>query len=73
MWFYNCNGRCNSFDRFQFWAIATGAIVKRYTSLSGAIAYIKVSVTFLAILMTIIIQATTTKWLAGKLGLLVEE
>ena len=31
------------------------------------------SVTFIAILMTILIQATTTKWLAGKLGLLVEK
>jgi len=30
------------------------------------------SVTFIAILMTILIQATTTKWLARKLGLLVE-
>jgi cell volume regulation protein A len=29
-----------------------------------------VSVTFIAILMTILIQAPTTKWLAGKLGLL---
>jgi cell volume regulation protein A len=29
-------------------------------------------VTFIAILMTILIQATTTKWLAKKLGLLVE-
>jgi potassium/hydrogen antiporter len=28
------------------------------------------SVTFIAILMTILIQATTTRWLAGKLGLL---
>jgi cell volume regulation protein A len=28
------------------------------------------SVTFLAILLTILIQATTTRWLAGKLGLL---
>jgi len=31
-----------------------------------------VSVTFVAILMTILIQATTTKWLAKKLGLLIE-
>jgi cell volume regulation protein A len=31
------------------------------------------SVTFLAILMTILIQATTTRWWAGKLGLLVED
>jgi cell volume regulation protein A len=31
------------------------------------------SVTFLAILMTILIQATTTRWLAEKLDLLVEE
>ena len=28
------------------------------------------SVTFIAILMTILIQATTTRWLAEKLGLL---
>jgi cell volume regulation protein A len=31
------------------------------------------SVTFLAILMTILIQATTTRWLARKLDLLVVE
>ena len=31
------------------------------------------SVTFIAILMTILIQATTTRWLAEKLDLLVEE
>jgi cell volume regulation protein A len=36
-------------------------------------AQIIASVTFIAILMTILIQATTTKWLAKKLGLLVEE
>ena len=30
------------------------------------------SITFLAILMTILLQATTTRWLAGKLGLLDE-
>ncbi len=29
------------------------------------------SVTFMAILMTILLQATTTRWLAGRLGLLV--
>jgi potassium/hydrogen antiporter len=28
------------------------------------------SVTFIAVLMTILIQAPTTKWLGGKLGLL---
>jgi cell volume regulation protein A len=28
------------------------------------------SVTFIAVLMTILIQAPTTKWLAGRLGLL---
>jgi cell volume regulation protein A len=31
------------------------------------------SVTFIAILVTILVQATTTRWLAGKLGLLVEQ
>jgi cell volume regulation protein A len=36
-------------------------------------AQIIASVTFIAILMTILIQATTTKWLAKKLGLLVED
>jgi len=35
-------------------------------------AQIIASVTFIAILMTILIQATTTKWLAKKLGLLVK-
>ena len=30
------------------------------------------SVTFIAILMTILIQAPTTKWVSGKLGLLQE-
>ena len=30
------------------------------------------SITFLAILMTILLQATTTRWLAAKLGLLEE-
>jgi cell volume regulation protein A len=31
------------------------------------------SVTFLAILITILVQASTTKWWGSKLGLLVEE
>jgi len=31
------------------------------------------SVTFIAILMTILIQAPTTKWLGRKLGLLQED
>jgi len=31
------------------------------------------SVTFIAIIMTILIQGVTTKWLARRLGLLVEE
>lgn len=30
------------------------------------------SVTFIAILVTILVQATTTRWLAGKLSLLEE-
>jgi NhaP-type Na+/H+ and K+/H+ antiporter len=30
-------------------------------------------VTFIAILTTILIQATTTKWLANKLGLLAKQ
>jgi potassium/hydrogen antiporter len=31
------------------------------------------AIIFIAILLTILIQAPTTKWLAGKLGLLEEE
>jgi cell volume regulation protein A len=31
------------------------------------------SVTFIAILVTILVQATTTRWLAQKLGLLIEQ
>jgi potassium/hydrogen antiporter len=31
------------------------------------------SVTFITILLTIIIQTTTTRWLAGKLGLLLDK
>jgi len=31
------------------------------------------SVTFMAILLTILLQATTTRWLAGRLGLLKEQ
>ena len=46
-----------------------------WTRETGAIpgAQIIASVTFIAILMTILIQATTTKWLAKQLALLVEE
>jgi cell volume regulation protein A len=36
-------------------------------------AQIIAAITFIAILITILLQATTTKWLAKKLGLLVEE
>jgi potassium/hydrogen antiporter len=62
---------------FMCWTRETGVIPG---ALAGILLGMKVpgaeiiaSVTFLAILMTIIIQATTTKWLAGKLGLLVDE
>ena len=61
---------------FMCWTRETGVIPG---ALAGILVGMKVpgadviaSVTFLAILMTIIIQATTTKWLAGKLGLLVK-
>jgi len=62
---------------FMCWTRETGVIPG---ALAGILLGMKVpgadviaSVTFLAILMTIIIQATTTKWLAGKLGLLLDE
>ena len=62
---------------FMCWTRETGVIP---AALAGLLLGRKVpggqiiaSITFIAILMTILIQATTTKWLAGKLGLLEEE
>jgi cell volume regulation protein A len=61
---------------FMCWTRETGVIPG---ALAGILLGMKVpgaeiiaSVTFIAILMTIIIQATTTRWLAGKLGLLLD-
>jgi cell volume regulation protein A len=61
---------------FMCWTRETGVIP---AALAGLLLGMKApgaemiaSVTFIAILMTILIQATTTKWLAGKLGLLLE-
>jgi len=57
---------------FMCWTRETGVIP---AALAGMLVGMKApgsqmiaSVTFIAILMTILIQATTTKWLAGKLG-----
>ena len=57
---------------FMCWTRETGVIPG---ALAGILLGMKVpgaeiiaSVTFITILMTIIIQATTTRWLAGKLG-----
>jgi potassium/hydrogen antiporter len=62
---------------FMCWTRETGVIP---AALAGILVGMKApgapiiaSVTFIAILMTILIQATTTKWLAGKLGLLIEK
>lgn len=62
---------------FMCWTRETGVIP---AALSGLLlgmkapgAEIVASITFIAILMTILIQATTTPWLAGKLGLLVDD
>jgi len=59
---------------FMCWTRETGVIPG---ALAGMLVGIKAphadviaSVTFMAILITIIVQATTTKWLASKLGLL---
>ena len=59
---------------FMCWTRETGVIP---AALAGLLVGLKapgaqmiMSVTFIAILMTIVIQAPTTKWLGGKLGLL---
>ncbi len=62
---------------FMCWTRETGVIPG---ALAGILVGMKVpgaeiiaSITFIAILLTIIIQATTTRWLAGKLGLLLDD
>lgn len=62
---------------FMCWVRETGVIP---AALAGLLVGVKAphanliaSVTFMAILITILVQATTTKWWGGKLGLLIEE
>jgi cell volume regulation protein A len=62
---------------FMCWTRETGVIP---AALAGLLLGMKTpgarviaSVTFIAILMTILIQAPTTKWLGSKLGLLAED
>jgi cell volume regulation protein A len=61
---------------FMCWTRETGVIPGALAGLllgmGAPEAKLIASVTFIAILMTILIQATSTKWLAGKLGLLEE-
>jgi cell volume regulation protein A len=61
---------------FMCWTRETGVIPGALAGLllgmGAPEAKLIASVTFVAILSTILIQATTTKWLAGKLGLLEE-
>jgi cell volume regulation protein A len=62
---------------FMCWTRETGVIPGALAGLLMGMgapeAKLIASVTFLAILMTILIQATTTRWLAERLDLLVEE
>ena len=61
---------------FMCWTRETGVIPGALAGLlmgmNAPEAKVIASVTFLAITMTILIQATTTRWLAGRLGLLEE-
>ena len=61
---------------FMCWTRETGvipgALAGMLVGMKAPGAQIIASVTFIAILMTILIQATTTRWLAKKLGLLIE-
>ncbi len=62
---------------FMCWTRETGvipgALAGMLVGMKAPGAQIIASVTFIAILVTILIQATTTKWLAKKLDLLAEE
>ena len=61
---------------FMCWTRETGvipgALAGMLVGMKAPGADVVASVTFIAILMTILIQATTTKWVAGKLGMLEE-
>jgi cell volume regulation protein A len=61
---------------FMCWTRETGvmpaALAGILLGMKAPGAEVIASITFLTILLTIIIQATTTRWLAGKLGLLEE-
>jgi potassium/hydrogen antiporter len=61
---------------FMCWTRETGVIPAALAGLLLGMkapgAQIIASITFIAILMTILIQAPTTRWLAGRLGLLVK-
>ncbi|HTH39243.1 MAG TPA: sodium:proton antiporter, partial [Rhodocyclaceae bacterium] len=61
---------------FMCWTRETGvipgALAGLLLGLGAPEAKLIASVTFIAILSTILLQATTTKWLAKKLDLLVE-
>jgi cell volume regulation protein A len=65
-----------SFDEMLFmcWTRETGvipaALAGLLTGMKAPGAQMIASVTFIAVLMTILIQAPTTKWLARRLGLL---
>jgi cell volume regulation protein A len=62
---------------FMCWTRETGvipaALAGMLMGLGAPEAKLIASVTFLAVLMTILLQATTTRWVAEKLDLLVEE
>ena len=53
--------------------VIPGALAGLLMGMGAPGAKLIASVTFLAILMTILIQATTTRWLAGKLDLLAKD
>ena len=61
---------------FMSWTRETGVIPAALAGLLIGMkapgAHMIASVTFIAVLMTILIQAPTTKWLAGRLGLLAD-
>jgi potassium/hydrogen antiporter len=62
---------------FMFWIRETGVIPAALVGLIAGmgVAHMEAiaSITFMAILMTIVLQAGTTAWVAGKLGLIIRE
>jgi NhaP-type Na+/H+ or K+/H+ antiporter len=66
-----CNGRQEGIRRTRETGVIPVALAGILLGMKVPGADIIAAVTFITIMLTIVIQATTTRWFAGKLGLLI--